>query len=201
MTNTPDDIDDDDLSPDDEAGDSQILTADVEAGESGERLDRVLAGHFTDLSRARLQALIAEGRLSIDGKVIADGKHKARAGTYVLSIPAPVAAKPEPQNIPLDILFEDEHLIVVNKPVGMAAHPAPGTRDGTEASTRDRGCSSEIFLKSSGRFSVANVQGPVNPGDVNQRPVTRKYTGPFAPSRNRSDSLLLTHINFVPVTG
>ncbi|CAM3114889.1 RluA family pseudouridine synthase [Asticcacaulis taihuensis] len=131
MTSTPDDIDDDDLSPDDEAGDSQTLTADIETGESGERLDRVLAGHFTDLSRARLQALIAEGRLSIDGKVIADGKHKARAGTYVLSIPAPVAAKPEPQDIPLDILFEDEHLIVVNKPVGMAAHPAPGTRDGT----------------------------------------------------------------------
>jgi 23S rRNA pseudouridine1911/1915/1917 synthase len=131
MTDTPDDIDDDDITPEDGIDGTQFLTADVETGESGERLDRVLAGHFTDLSRARLQALIAEGRLSIDGKVITDGKHKARTGTYVLSIPAPVAAKPEPQDIPLDILFEDEHLIVVNKPVGMAAHPAPGTRDGT----------------------------------------------------------------------
>jgi 23S rRNA pseudouridine1911/1915/1917 synthase len=132
MTNTPDDIDDDiDLATEEDTGDVQILTADVDDDESDERLDRVLAGHFADLSRARLQALIAEGRLSIDGKVIADGKHKARAGTYTLTIPAPVAARPEPQDIPLEILFEDEHLIVVNKPVGMAAHPAPGTRDGT----------------------------------------------------------------------
>ena len=126
------DFDDDiDLPTDEETGDVQTLTAEVEADESDERLDRVLAVHFSDLSRARLQALIAEGRLSIDGKVIADGKHKARAGTYILTIPAPVAARPEPQDIPLEILYEDAHLIVVNKPVGMAAHPAPGTRDGT----------------------------------------------------------------------
>ena len=132
MTNTPDDIDDDiDLAPEEDTGDVHTLSADVDDDESGERLDRVLAGHFADLSRARLQALIAEGRLSIDGKVIADGKHKARAGTYTLTIPAPVAARPEAQDIPVEILFEDEHLIVVNMPVGMAAHPAPGTRDGT----------------------------------------------------------------------
>ncbi len=137
MTNTPDDIDDDEFAPEEDfvteenLGGAQILTAEVDADESGERLDRVLAEHFADLSRARLQALIAEGRLSRDGQIITDGKHKARAGTYTLSIPAPVAARPEPQDIPLDILFEDEHLIVVNKPVGMAAHPAPGTRDGT----------------------------------------------------------------------
>ncbi len=131
MTNVPDDIDDDDIASEEDTGGVQTLTAEIDDNESGERLDRVLAEHFADLSRARLQALIAEGRLSIDGNIVTDGKHKARAGTYTLNIPAPVAAKPEPQDIPLDILFEDEHLIVVNKPVGMAAHPAPGTRDGT----------------------------------------------------------------------
>ena len=129
MTDTPDDIDDDDI-PETE-DDLQVLTATLGDDEDDDRLDRVLAGHFTDLSRARLQALIGEGKLSLDGRVISDGKHKARAGTYVLTIPAPTSALPVPQDIPLDILFEDSHLIVVNKPVGMAAHPAPGTRDGT----------------------------------------------------------------------
>ena len=65
------------------------------------------------------------------GMVVADGKHKARAGVYSLTVPAPVEAIPQPQDIPLDVLFEDAHLIVVNKPAGMAAHPGPGTPDGT----------------------------------------------------------------------
>ena len=122
-------FDDDDLDGL-EAG-SEVLTATVTPEEAGERLDRVLTAHFPDLSRARLQALIAEGRLSLDGATITDGKHKARPGTYSLTVPAPVSAVPEPQDIPLDILFEDAHLIVVNKPAGMAAHPGPGTPDGT----------------------------------------------------------------------
>ncbi|EGF91340.1 ribosomal large subunit pseudouridine synthase D [Asticcacaulis biprosthecium C19] len=127
MNDTPDDIEDDDLAE----TDVNVLTATVTADEAGDRLDRALTVHFPDLSRARLQALIAEGRLSHNGAVITDGKHKARPGDYSLSIPALISANPEPQDIPLDILFEDEHLIVINKAPGMAAHPAPGTRDGT----------------------------------------------------------------------
>jgi 23S rRNA pseudouridine1911/1915/1917 synthase len=166
MTNTPDDTDDDtddDLASD-ETGDTQVLMADIDDDESGERLDRVLASHFADISRARLQALIAEGRLSIDGKVVTDGKHKARAGTYVLSIPAPVAAKPEPQDIPLDILFEDEHLIVINKPVGMAAHPAPGTRDGTLVNALLYHCGAN----SSEESSLSGIGGVLRPGIVHR---------------------------------
>jgi 23S rRNA pseudouridine1911/1915/1917 synthase len=107
------------------------LTAEVGADMAGDRLDRVLAAAFSDLSRARLQVLISEGRLSFSGETIRDGKHKARPGLYELSVPAPVSATPEPQDIPLEVFYEDEHLIVVNKPAGMAAHPAPGTPDGT----------------------------------------------------------------------
>ena len=71
---------------------------------------------------------------------------------------------------------------------------------GTEASTRDRSCESGIFLKSSGRFGVANVHGPSKAGAVNQRPETRKYTGPFLPSLKTSLSVLLTQSSLVPVT-
>lgn len=108
-----------------------LLSAEIGPDMVGDRLDRVLAAAFSDLSRARLQVLISEGRLSFEGETIRDGKHKARPGRYELSVPAPVSATPEPQDIPLEVFYEDEHLIVVNKPAGMAAHPAPGTPDGT----------------------------------------------------------------------
>ncbi|MGN6424901.1 MAG: RluA family pseudouridine synthase [Asticcacaulis sp.] len=111
--------------------DATVLTAEIGADGAGDRLDRVLAAAFSDLSRARLQVLIGEGRLSFEGETIRDGKHKARPGRYELSVPAPVGAAPEPQDIPLEVFYEDEHLIVVNKPAGIAAHPAPGTPDGT----------------------------------------------------------------------
>lgn len=125
---TPDDDIDDDLplASDGETHDL-VLTADM----AGDRLDRALLPLLPDLSRARLQALISDGHLSHDGQTIADGKHKARAGLYRLFVPAPVSAIPEAQNLPLEVLYEDAHLIVVNKPAGMAAHPAPGTADGT----------------------------------------------------------------------
>lgn len=129
MTEPDDDIADDlDDGPETLAA---TTTIEICADEAGERLDRALVPHLPDLSRARLQALIAEGRLSFAGETVADGKHKARAGTYTLLVPVPVEATPRPQDIPLHVLYEDAHLIVVNKPAGMAAHPGPGTPDGT----------------------------------------------------------------------
>jgi len=113
----------------DSGGEAEHLVAEVSPEDAGDRLDRVL--RFGDLSRARIQALIADGRLSFEGAPVTDGKQKARPGIYTLSVPAPVNAIPEPQDLALDVLFEDSHLIVVNKPAGMAAHPAPGTPDGT----------------------------------------------------------------------
>lgn len=118
-------------SEDDDLDGGEAVTAELGPDGAGERLDRVLPAHFPDLSRARIQALIAEGRLSFEGTVVADGKHKAKAGRYELLVPAPVSAVPEPQDLPLDVLYEDAHLIVVNKAAGMAAHPGPGTPDGT----------------------------------------------------------------------
>lgn len=125
---TPDDDIDDDL-PLASAGETHALVLTEEM--AGDRLDRALLPLLPDLSRARLQALINDGHLSHDGQTLSDGKHKARAGLYRLFVPAPVSAIPEAQKLPLEVLYEDAHLIVVNKPAGMAAHPAPGTADGT----------------------------------------------------------------------
>lgn len=108
---------------------AELLQAEIQT--AGQRLDKALAEVFPTLSRARLQALLAEGAVSKDDQIITSGKAKAAAGVYTITLPPVVAADPEPENIPLTVLFEDEHLIVIDKPSGMAAHPAPGCETGT----------------------------------------------------------------------
>ena len=100
--------------------------------EAGERLDRWMTQIWPDLSRSRCKALVEAGRLMLDGEPLADPSTKVKqGGLYALSIPAPVEATPKPEAIALEVLFEDAHLIVVNKPAGMAVHPAAGNWTGT----------------------------------------------------------------------
>lgn len=97
----------------------------------GMRLDRALA-ELSDLSRSRLKALIVEGRVRIDGAAAGDPARKLRAGERIdLAVPPPVPAEPSAEEIPLDVVYEDEELIVINKPAGLVVHPAPGNRGGT----------------------------------------------------------------------
>ncbi|QIB36094.1 RluA family pseudouridine synthase [Ancylobacter pratisalsi] len=109
-------------------------SVDIIAGaeDEGLRLDRVLARHRPELSRTRLQALIAEGRLTRNGQPVSGGATKVAAGDrFSLSIPEPKPAAPIAQNIALDIVYEDGDLIVIDKPAGLVVHPAPGNPDGT----------------------------------------------------------------------
>lgn len=95
------------------------------------RLDKALAD-ATALSRARVQALIADGHVTIGGAAATSPSAKTPANsTFTIHVPAVVEAVAKPQDIPLSIAFEDEHLIVVNKPAGMVVHPAAGNPDGT----------------------------------------------------------------------
>ncbi len=162
VDDTPDDdvLDADALDTGDEGGDEggERLTAELPEALAGQRLDKVLAPLFPDLSRARLQALIGEGRLSLDGQPITDASRKARAGTYVLSLPPPAPADPEPEAIPLSILYEDEHLIVVDKAAGMAVHPAPGTPNGTLVNALLHHCGA----------TLSGVGGVARPGIVHR---------------------------------
>lgn len=108
------------------------LTATAAPGDNGTRLDRFLSEQFPDLSRSRAKALVKDGAVTADGAALEDPKAPVRPGvTYALDMPPPLPATPEPEDIPLDVLFEDEHLILVNKPAGMAVHPAPGSWQGT----------------------------------------------------------------------
>jgi 23S rRNA pseudouridine1911/1915/1917 synthase len=125
---------------------------------AGDRLDRVLAAHLPDLSRARIQALMGQGALFLGGKAVSDVSAKAKAGTYLLVMPAPLAALPAPENLNLVVLFEDAHLIVVDKPAGMAAHPAPGTPSGTLVNALLHHCAG----------SLSGIGGVARPGIVHR---------------------------------
>jgi 23S rRNA pseudouridine1911/1915/1917 synthase len=117
---------------DSEVEDGEVLVAEITAELAGQRLDKALAALLPELSRARIQALMAEGALTREGAAVDDASQKVQAGAvYELLVPPVASAIPAPQDLPLQVLYEDAHLIVVDKPPGMAAHPAPGTPDGT----------------------------------------------------------------------
>jgi 23S rRNA pseudouridine1911/1915/1917 synthase len=106
-------------------------TIDVAAEQSGQRLDRVLAGSSA-LSRTRLKALIQGGAVTIGARTIRDPGYRVNAGeTVAVAVPEPEPAEPGGEPIPLNIVFEDDEIIVIDKPAGLVVHPAPGHAAGT----------------------------------------------------------------------
>jgi 23S rRNA pseudouridine1911/1915/1917 synthase len=100
--------------------------------EGGQRLDRALVGLFPDLSRARLQDLVREGHVSRDGTVLRDPSAKVAVGArLVLDLPPPADPIPAGEALDLTITYEDDDLVVIDKPAGLVVHPAPGHAEGT----------------------------------------------------------------------
>ncbi|HZZ34089.1 MAG TPA: RluA family pseudouridine synthase [Caulobacteraceae bacterium] len=130
----------------------------VEIGEATGRLDRALADALPELSRSRIQALMAEGAVTRGDGALTDASAKAAPGLYRIAIPAPVSAIPQPEAIPLTVLFEDAHLIVVDKPPGMSAHPAPGSETGTLVNALLHPC----------QASLSGIGGVARPGIVHR---------------------------------
>jgi 23S rRNA pseudouridine1911/1915/1917 synthase len=109
------------------------LTFHVSESEAGQRIDAYLAARINDWSRARLQRLIEDGDVLV-GRRIAKSSYKLRAGDEIeVELTAAAPSEFAPENIPLDIIYEDEDLVVVNKPAGLVVHPAPGVTGGTLA--------------------------------------------------------------------
>lgn len=140
----------------DEGGDSLVLF--VSGEQAGGRLDKVLAELAPTLSRARLQALIADGRVTRDGVAVGSASDKAVEGAYVVDVPPPAPADPEPEDLPLVVLFEDADLIVLDKAAGMAVHPAPGSERGTLVNA--------LLFHAAGRLS--GIGGVARPGIVHR---------------------------------
>lgn len=136
-----------------------ILTPEAGPEHKGLRLDRFLALTVPDVSRSQVQRLIEQGMVSRDDDVLADNSYKVRPGdSYQIEIPPPEAAEPEPEDIPLEVVYEDEDLIVVNKPAGMTVHPAPGSFRGTLVNALLYHC----------RDNLSGVGGVKRPGIVHR---------------------------------
>jgi len=116
----------------DDPGPGETRRLVVAADAAGARLDRWLADRLADLSRSRVKALILGRSVTVDGRTVAEAKSPVKPGSEVaVHIPPPAPAAPEAQDIALAIVHEDGDLIVIDKPAGMAVHPAPGSADGT----------------------------------------------------------------------
>lgn len=131
----------------------------------GQRLDRALADAAAEqaseraLSRSRIRALVEAGHAAMGGATLRDPSVKVKAdGVVVLTVPAPRSATPQAEPIPIDVVYEDAHLIVVMKPAGMAAHPAPGTPSGTLVNALLAHCGD----------TLSGVGGEVRPGIVHR---------------------------------
>lgn len=130
----------------------------VEQEEAGERIDRFVAENREELSRSQVQKLISEGAVLVNGGAV-KSNYKVRGGDLVsVSIPEPEELQVEAEDIPLDILYEDGDLIVVNKPQGMVVHPAPGHHSGTLVNALLYHCQGQL----------SGINGMLRPGIVHR---------------------------------
>lgn len=123
-----------DIADDDVAEGGEQVSVAVEAASAGERLDKFLAQSLADrdISRTRVKDMLLAGDVMMDGQLCDDPSLKIKAGmVFSIVIPEPVDDVPVPENIPINIVFEDDDLLVINKQAGLVVHPAPGHRTGT----------------------------------------------------------------------
>ena len=148
----------------------QFLTVEEEG--IGARCDRFLAGKLPDLSRSRIQELIAEGAVQIDGKPVKSSRKLMEGEKVEIRIPDPEVPEIRPEAIPLDILYEDNDLLIVNKPKGMTVHPAPGHPDGTLVNAVLYHCGE----------SLSGINGVLRPGIVHR--IDKDTTGALIICKN-----------------
>jgi 23S rRNA pseudouridine1911/1915/1917 synthase len=135
------------------------IEARISEAANGWRLDRALADAVPALSRERLKVLISSGAVSGPEGLARDPSKKAAAGTlFTVAVPDPTPAHNEAQEIPLDVVFEDEHLIVIDKPAGLVVHPAAGNFDGTLVNALLHHCAGQL----------SGIGGVARPGIVHR---------------------------------
>ena len=145
----------------------------VPSEEAGKRLDAYLAGAVADLSRSRAKALILDGRVTVGGATIVEPKRPVNSGErVVVALPPPEPAEPRGEAIPLQIVYEDDDLIVIDKPAGLVVHPAAGNRDGTLVNA----------LIAHAGASLSGIGGVARPGIVHR--LDKDTTGLMVVAKN-----------------
>ena len=131
----------------------------IEKNYEGTRMDSVLSLLLTEASRSYIVKLIEQGRLTVNGKVETSKKYKVKEGDVIrLEMPEPELLKVEAEDIPLDIVYEDDDLLVVNKPRGMVVHPAQGNYTGTLVNALMYHCKDRL----------SSINGVIRPGIVHR---------------------------------
>ncbi len=153
------------------ANHTEALT--ISAEDDGARLDRVLAARIPALSRSRLKALILGGEVTIDGRTIRDPSEGVKSGgKVVVTLPEPEPAKPAGENIPLNIVYEDDDLVIIDKPAGLVVHPAAGHASGTLVNALIAHCGD----------SLSGIGGVKRPGIVHR--LDKDTTGLMVVAKN-----------------
>jgi 23S rRNA pseudouridine1911/1915/1917 synthase len=152
----------------------------VEGEDAGVRLDRFLASQLPEMSRSHVQTLIDEGRVRVDGAAMKPSYRLEAGDTICVEIPGPPGAGVTPENIPLEVLFEDEDLAVINKPAGMIVHPGAGGETGTLVAA---------LLQRFGSGGLSGVGGPLRPGIVHR--LDKGTSGAVIVARNDAAHLKL----------
>jgi 23S rRNA pseudouridine1911/1915/1917 synthase len=135
------------------------LTAEADESHAGQRLDRFLSDRFPELSRTRLQALIRGGHVALGPATIEDVKYPVKPGDrFLVNVPPPVSAKPQAQKIPLNVVYEDDAIIVIDKPSGLVVHPGAGNVDRTLVNALIAHCGA----------SLSGIGGVARPGIVHR---------------------------------
>ena len=145
----------------------------------GKRIDQCLTASFSDCSRSFLQKLLKDGKVSINGKTQKASSKVAAGDAVLVLLPEPEELNVEPENIPLDILYEDDDLLVVNKPKGMVVHPAAGHSSGTLVNAVLYHC----------RGNLSGINGVLRPGIVHR--IDRDTSGLIIAAKNDAAHLAL----------
>ncbi|HEY5306613.1 MAG TPA: RluA family pseudouridine synthase [Pseudolabrys sp.] len=150
---------------------TEVVT--IAAEENGQRLDRVLAARIPSLSRSRLKALILGGQVEVAARTIRDPNTAVKSGDHVIvTLPEPEQAKPEGEAIPLNVVYEDGSLIVIDKPAGLVVHPAAGHAKGTLVNALIAHCGD----------SLSGIGGVKRPGIVHR--LDKDTTGLMVVAKN-----------------
>jgi len=159
---------DDDLFEDQE----QLIQIEVEEEFSNLRIDKYLATVLNELSRSYLQKLITEGKVLVDGNAVKSNYKVEKGQSIEIYLPEPKETEIIPENIPLDIIYEDSDIIVINKPKGLVVHPAPGHESGTLVNALLYHCKEQL----------SGINGVIRPGIVHR--IDKDTTGVIVACKN-----------------
>ncbi|MGA8144597.1 MAG: RluA family pseudouridine synthase [Candidatus Acidiferrales bacterium] len=146
----------------------------VPAEQAGQRLDRFLSSELPDLSRTRIQSLMDEGRVLVDGAAMKPSHKVEEGSTVVIDVPPPQEPGVAPEDIPLDVLYADDDIAIINKPAGMIVHPGAGADTGTLVAA--------LLHHFGGMAGLSTIGGPLRPGIVHR--LDKETSGAIVIARN-----------------